>query len=320
MALKYGLIDIGSNTMRAVVYQINPDNSFKIVVNEKEFAEILSYIEDGVLTQEGIMRLCSVLKRMKSMCDSTECDGFSCFATASLRSISNQTQVLVDVKKATGIDIRLLSGCEEAYYDYIGLQSCISDEQAVGFDLGGGSAQVFYYDDYGLVTSTSQEIGALAMYNKFVKGLFPNSKQRAKITKYVQEQLEGTIDFSKKDFTRIYGMGGTARALAKVHKHILGRDGETRGYTMTLEEIEELDRAISMLGMDGIKILNRVIPERLVTFVPGLLVIKGIMNFVGAKELSIVVNGVRDGYVIENGILRGSGIDDFRDEQESLCK
>ena len=53
MTVKYGLIDIGSNTMRAVVYQIDPDNSFRALVNEKEFAEILSYIEDGVLTAEG---------------------------------------------------------------------------------------------------------------------------------------------------------------------------------------------------------------------------------------------------------------------------
>ena len=50
--MKYGLIDIGSNTMRAVVYQIEADNSFRALVNEKEFAEILSYIEDGVLTAE----------------------------------------------------------------------------------------------------------------------------------------------------------------------------------------------------------------------------------------------------------------------------
>ena len=318
--MKYGLIDIGSNTMRAVVYQIDPDNSFRALVNEKEFAEILSYIEDGVLTAEGISRLCSVLGRMKTMCDETGCDGFSCFATASLRSIGNQNQVLSEVKKATGIDIRLLSGCEEAYYDYIGLQSCIKDDKAAGFDLGGGSAQVFYYDDYGLVSSTSKEIGALAMYNKFVKGLFPNSKQRAKIAKYVAAELEGTMNIAEKGFRRIYGMGGTARALTKVHRHILGKDGETMGYTMTMDEIEELDRMISMLGMDGIKILNRVIPERLVTFIPGLIVIKSIMNLVGATELTVVSHGVREGYMIENGILRGSGIDEFRDEQQSLCK
>ena len=171
-----------------------------------------------------------------------------------------------------------------------------------------------------MVSSTSKEIGALAMYNKFVKGLFPNSKQRAKITKYANAELDGTMEIAKKGFKRIYGMGGTARALAKVHKHILGKDGETMGYTMTIDEIEELDRAISMLGMDGIKILNRVIPERLVTFIPGLIVIKSIMNFVGATELVVVGYGVREGYMIENGILRGSGIDEFRDEQQSLCK
>lgn len=318
--MKYGVIDIGSNTMRCVVYQIESDNSFHALVNEKEFAEILSYVEDGVLTAEGIHRLCSVLSRMKSMIDETHCEHFSCFATASLRNINNQVQVLQTVKRTTGLDIRLLSGCEEAYYDYMGLQSCIKDDKALGFDLGGGSAQVFYYDDYGIVTSTSKELGALAMYNKFVKGLFPNSKQRAKIANFVSAQLEGSVDLSGKDTKRIYGMGGTARALAKVHRHILGRDGETMGYTLTLDEIEELDRAIGMLGMDGIKILNRVIPERLVTFIPGLIVIKSIMSFVGAQELVIVRHGVREGYMIENAIGRGSGINEFREKQQSLCK
>ena len=128
------------------------------------------------------------------------------------------------------------------------------------------------------------------------------------------------MNIAEKGFRRVYGMGGTARALTKVHRHILGKDGETMGYTMTMDEIEELDRMISMLGMDGIKILNRVIPERLVTFIPGLIVIKSIMNFVGATELTVVSHGVREGYMIENGILRGSGIDEFRDEQQSLCK
>ncbi len=318
--MKYGVIDIGSNTMRCVVYQLEPDNSFHPVVNEKDFAEILSYVEDGVLTPEGIHRLCSVLSRMKGVIEETQCEHYSCFATASLRNINNQIQVLQEVKKATGIDIRLLSGCEEAYYDYMGLKDCIDEEKAIGFDLGGGSAQVFCYDDTGLLSGTSKELGALAMYNKFVKGLFPNSKQRAKIAKYATEQLEGSVDFGDMNRTRLYGMGGTARALAKVHRHILGRDGETMGYTLTLAEIEELDRTIGMLGMDGIKILNRVIPERLVTFIPGLIVIKTIMNFVGAEELVIVRHGVREGYMIENAILRGSGIDEFRDKQQSLCK
>ena len=77
---------------------------------------------------------------------------------------------------------------------------------------------------------------------------------------------------------------------------------------------------LGLPDMDGIKILNRVIPERLVTFIPGLIVIKSIMNFVGATELTVVSHGVREGYMIENGILRGSGIDEFRDEQQSLCK
>lgn len=306
--------------MRAVAFEVYADNSFHEVVNEKEFAEILSFIEDDVLTEGGIRQLCSVLKHMKRLLVETQCDDYSCFATASLRNIQNQRQVLEIVERETGLHIRLLSGCEEAYYDYIGLQSCISDAEAVGFDLGGGSAQIFCFDDYGLIASTSQEIGTLAMYNKHVKGLFPNSKQRAKIIKNVEKKLEDTIDFSKRNYRHIYGMGGTARALAKVHRHFVGHDGGTHGYSVTLEELEEFESAIMALGLGGIKILNRLIPERLVTFIPGLIIIKTIMRFVGADELIIVSHGVREGYLIENAILKGRGFDEYQENGQSLCQ
>ena len=318
--MRYGIIDIGSNTMRAVAFEVYEDNGFHEVVNEKEFAEILSFVEDDVLTEGGVRQLCTVLKHMKRLLIETQCDEYSCFATASLRDIKNQSYVLETVEKEVGIRIRLLEGCEEAYYDYIGLQSCVSDAEAVGFDLGGGSAQVFSFDDYGIIASTSQEIGTLAMYNKHVKGLFPNSKQRAKIVKNVEKKLEGTMDFSKISHRYIYGMGGTARAVAKVHRHFIGSDGSTHGYSVTIEELEEFETAIMALGLGGIKILNRLIPERLVTFMPGLIIIKTIMRIVGANELIVVGHGVREGYLIENAIHRGRGFDEYQENGQSLCQ
>lgn len=159
--------------MRAVVYQIDPDNSFRALVNEKEFAEILSYIEDGVLTAEGISRLCSVLGRMKTMCDETGCDGFSALRRRRCAASVTRIRCSRRSRRRQGSTSGCFLAGEEAYYDYIGLQSCIKDDKAAGFDLGGGSAQVFYYDDYGLVSSTSKEIGALAMYNQIRQGALP---------------------------------------------------------------------------------------------------------------------------------------------------
>ncbi|MFP5526979.1 hypothetical protein ACLGL1_00670 [Peptococcus simiae] len=316
--MKYAVIDIGSNTMRAVIYEVISDD-FEVVINEKNFAELISYIEDNLLTEAGISRLCRILKKMRVLCDETNTQDILCFATASLRYIDNQKEVLERVKKETGISIQLLDGCDESYYDFIGLRAAIGEPEAIGFDLGGGSAQLFYYRDSRLVKSMSEPIGTLAMYNQYVKGLFPNSKERNKIRKRVNKSLENAGDFKSFKQKRLYGMGGTARALAKVHRHLVGND-RAIDYKLSLGDIMEVDHTLSDLGLSGIKILNRILPERLVTFLPGLLIIEELMRHVGADELVIIGYGVREGYLIENAINKGRGIDEFRDSDIIICQ
>lgn len=317
--MKYGVIDIGSNTMRTVVFQVEGEDH-KVLVNEKEFAEILSFVEDNALTREGIERLCMILDRMHQLCQEIQCETISAFATASLRGLSNQKYVVDEVYDRVGLKIDLLDGCEEAYYDYIGLKNSIPAKTACGFDLGGGSGQVFYYEDDHLQHCNSYPIGTLAMYNKFVKGLFPTSKERNKISNFVLKQLSVGSERKGCNYETLYGMGGTARALAKVHKSLLGRDNKIQGYLISLDELLEIDNMLQGLGLGGIKLLNRIIPERLVTFYPGLITISQLMQHTGAKDLVIVRNGVREGYVIENAINEGRGMNEFRDSKETICQ
>lgn len=316
--MKYAVIDIGSNTMRIVIYEVINDD-FEIVISEKEFAELISYIEDNLLTEAGISRLVRIMKKMRVLCEETHTEDILCFATASLRYIDNQKEVLERVQKEAGIRIQLLDGCDESYYDFIGLRSAIGESEAVGFDLGGGSAQLFYYKDNRLTKSMSEPIGTLAMYNRYVKGLFPNSKERNKISRRVNKSLKEAGDFKQFKQDTLYGMGGTARALAKVHRHLVGNDRAV-DYRLTLADVLEVDRTLSDLGLSGIKILNRILPERLVTFLPGILIIEELMRHVGAENLVIIGYGVREGYLIENAINKGRGINEFRDSDIVICK
>lgn len=318
--MKYGIIDIGSNTIRCVVFDLFPDNRYEVVMNEREFAEILSFVEQGELSSAGITRLRHIIKKMKRLCDGVGCKEVFAFATASLRGARNREQVVKDIKNQTGVAINLLEGCDEVYYDYLALQMGANVPSACGFDLGGGSCQLFSYDDFGIQRSTSQGIGCLAMYNRYVKGLFPTTKQRSKIINCVMDALGNNIDLSGTRFDYIYGMGGTVRALSKVHRNMLGIDGETQGYHMTLAEIESLDQTITGLGTQGIWMLNRLIPERLVTFMPGLIIIETLMRFVGVEDLVVVKNGVREGYLIEHALHKGRDINEFRNTKQPLCQ
>lgn len=312
--MKYAVIDIGSNTMRIVIYDVI-EGKFSVVLNERSFAELLSYIEDDALSDEGIHRLCSILKNMKILSKETNCEEVFCFATASLRYIENQKAVVDAVKRETGINIRLLSGCEESFYDFVALKAAIQEDEALGFDLGGGSGQIIYYKDNKLIKSFSERIGTLDIYNKHVKGLFPNSKERGKIIKQVNKKMSSCGDFQVCDNKRIYGMGGTARALARVHRHLVGSDERIANYKMTIEDIEEVDSTLTGLGLSGIKLLSRILPERLITFMPGLLTIKEIMRYTNTTDLTVINYGVREGYLIDQAVNKGRGFDEFRNSQ-----
>lgn len=317
--MRCGLIDIGSNTIRAVIYDVG-ETTYQEVLNEKEYAEIISYVEDDELTAEGIEKLVATLDHMQNLCQMLHCQETHFFATSSLRNITNKEAVVREVEAETGISIELLSGCAEAYYDYVGLREAIKVDEALGFDLGGGSGQVFYYQNNELVKSASYSIGCLRLYNSCVSGVFPNAKERSAIEKMVRGHLKETGAFSEKRQEIIYGMGGTARACMKLHKKLLGVDKTGDNYMLSLEDLKELDEVVTSMGLGGIKILNRIMPERLCTIIPGLIAIRTIMKHTGAKKLCIVKQGVREGYLLANVIRRKEGTSDEQRTYQYLCQ
>lgn len=317
--MRCGIIDIGSNTIRAVIYDVGVTN-YQEVLNEKSYAEIISYTENGNLSQEGVDKLIDTLAYFENLCQLLDCEEIFYFATSSLRNIHNQTAVLSAVEKSLGIKIEVISGCAEAYFDYIGLKDSIKLTEALGFDLGGGSGQIFYYKDDVLRKSVSHPIGCLRLYNSCVSGVFPNTKERNAIEKTVKNYLKDDGAFSLEKPDIIYGMGGTARALMKLHRKLLGVDKGSDNYILSLTDLYQLEETITDLGLNGLKILNRIIPERLCTIIPGLIIIKVIMKHIGVKKLCIIHQGIREGYLLENVINRKEDQHNEHRKQQYLCQ
>ena len=80
-ALRCGIIDVGSNTIRAAVYAVQ-SGSYELLADHRDFSNLLTFVEDGQLSDEGAERLCRVLREMKSFCGEWSCTRIDCFATA----------------------------------------------------------------------------------------------------------------------------------------------------------------------------------------------------------------------------------------------
>ena len=141
----YSVIDIGSNTIRLVVYRVDSEG-ITAILNNKYTAGLAAYIgKDGALSDEGIERLVDVMGKFRDAVELLPgCEVFP-FATASLRNVTNREEILRRVKEATGFDIRVLSGYEEAMLDYHGAVRSMPGEEGLLVDVGGGSTELVFF-------------------------------------------------------------------------------------------------------------------------------------------------------------------------------
>lgn len=295
---RYGVIDIGSNTIRTIVYEKN-EKKLKQLLNDREFSSIISYKENGVLKQDGMERLYKTVRRMADLCRLLECREIFCFATASLRSIKNTDEVLALMKK-TEVDVRILTGEEEAQYDFEGLMLAVPDKKGIGLDLGGGSCQIFEFDRRELSFAKSFPIGSLAMNNLFVRGIVPTEEESEGIRRFVSERLKEAPELLLCEMEKVFAMGGTARAAAKLHRAYYKKETSMNGYELSVEELEALYEFVHKLESEGLRMVERVIPERMGTIIPGMVVLITVCRYLGVKNIQIVKNGVREGYLWKN--------------------
>lgn len=297
--LYYAVIDLGSNTVRLVVYSIK-NNKFSRVIDEKSALGILNYIEDDFLTEDGILELIQVLSNMYKSITLMQCEHYWCFATASLRNTRNLKEVVARVLDATHVHILPISGADEAFYDFISLKSMITSPDFVGCDLGGGSLQIISCKNQKLADFTSLPLGSLRMYRNYIHDFFPTPQEVQAMTDYIHSCLEPYPFITTHHQKSLYVMGGTARAVVKLYRALTHTKKAIHGYTLSLSELDTLKNIIEKLGLDGIKIINQILSDRTFTVIPGLIVIYTLAQKMNVENIIVAKASVREGFLIKH--------------------
>lgn len=135
---KYAIIDIGSNTMRLVIYQRDKSRRLKEIENVKISARLRNYLTDeSILNDEGITVLVSSLLSFQEVTRHHDLKDVKCAATATVRQAVNKNDVLGIVKEKTDFTIRILSEYEEAYYGFLAAVNSTQIRSGITIDIGG---------------------------------------------------------------------------------------------------------------------------------------------------------------------------------------
>ena len=195
--------------------------------------------------------------------------------------------------------MEIISGEEEAYYDFLGLSQSTKEKSGIGLDLGGGSIQIFNFDDGKIIKSVSLPLGGLEMRNKFVKMMYPTLDEIKNIKEFVKEEIEKSGIFDGIEYKAVHLMGGTARACAKIHRYINNSNKKINKYEMSVEDMNNMTDRFMDPRVSDIDILESIVPDRMNNIIPSIVVLNTVCSMSGADDIVILKKGVRDGYIYD---------------------
>lgn len=296
--MKYGVIDIGSNTIRLVVYRII-DGRIEHLLNKKVFARAVTYKKNGRMLIDGVKVIIDALMKLKELASHHDLSYLWCFATASLRKISNTNDVLASIREGTGLHVTIISGDREADLGVRGLDYAFELRNAVSIDLGGGSCEVGLIRNGELLERTSMDIGSVSMTKEYVSGIFPRKKEIERIKKAVDMHIDKIEWLKNPRADAAYALGGSARAMCNIHKVQHKSIQDIHGYRIFTDDILPMYMKLIEHGLDGIRIANQHCPGRIFTLIPGMIILKRILIKALIPVIRLSRFGVREGYLLE---------------------
>lgn len=301
-SMKCGVVDVGSNTIRLSIYQCEGE-TIRLLLNKKEMAGLAGYIQDGVLSDSGILVACRVLSSFRALLNNFDIADLYVFGTASLRNIVNTEEALDSIQAVTGLKVEVLTGTEEADLSFLGASSGGAAQSGLLADIGGGSTELVAYKDGAVTSGCSLPVGSLSLYSKFVDGLFPTTTERRAIRNCVESELDKakTAGVRCKHLT---GVGGTIRAAAKLCNDISGADPDNR--IIPAGEVRNLYKNLKKGDKDTLRQILRSTPDRVHTILPGLIILNTVLKTYGVETVSVSTRGVREGYLLDRVIAHPS--------------
>ncbi len=165
------VIDIGSNSVRLVVYEDRTRSSAP-VFNEKTLCGLGREVQStGLLAADAVEKALASLKRFKALCKVMKVGDVYAIATAACRDASNGPDFIAKAERICGAPIEILSGAREAKLSALGVSSGVYKPDGIVGDLGGGSLELIDIRGHRIRQGLTLPLGGLALQDASQKSL-----------------------------------------------------------------------------------------------------------------------------------------------------
>jgi exopolyphosphatase/guanosine-5'-triphosphate,3'-diphosphate pyrophosphatase len=287
----YGIVDIGSNSVRLVVYDElgrAPLPRF----NEKSMCRLGDGLaETGAIAAENFRRTVEAVRRFRAIADAMGVARLDATATEAVRRATNGPDLVAAIAEQSGLEVRVLTGAEEAHFAAQGVISGLFRPVGLVADMGGGSLEVAEaLDDRVGDRWVSLPLGALPVQSMLRAGA---AEAKRRIDGLLGEGLPPVLTEPV-----LYAVGGGFRALAKVHMAAV--DAPVRvvhGYAVAADPLRAFARKLWRMAPEKLAGLPGVASRRVPTLPSAAIVLDRVVRHLGPERVVFSALGLREGWL-----------------------
>lgn len=303
-------IDIGTNTLRLLVAEIN-DTAFRELYSDRKITRLGRNLERaGSLSRDAEERSLAVLAEFAGKARRYSAFRTAAAGTSALRKAANAGEFVREARQRAGIDITIIRGEEEARLTLLGVGRVLGEPGKPGgrgpgsmlvIDIGGGSTEAIVTRPDSSPTMQSLHLGAVYLTERFLKHDPPSGEELDMLHQAVREELVKMDESVRSPRPGVCaGTAGTITTLAAMDQGLAEYDPDKiNHYVLTREAVGRIIRRLSVSTLEQRRAVAGLEPGREDIILAGAVVAREIMERYDYAELLVSDWGLREGIVID---------------------
>ena len=291
------VIDIGSNSGRVVVYQVDRAGHLRILASARAPLRLVRDAgTDHVLGEPAIERTLNALEDFLAVASGSGARRTLAVATSAVRDAVDGPRLISRARRELRLTLETIDGEEEARFGLLGAVYGLPVRHGWVFDLGGGSLQISRFRNRRRVRSASLRLGALRLSERFLVNDPPRPGEVRRLKEHVHGKLRKLGLGALEPDEDLVGTGGTVRNLAKIDRRGLAYPIERlHGYTLSRARVHESATFLTEQHLERREAVPGLSDERADSIVGGAVAIEALVEALDASQILVSGQGVREG-------------------------
>ena len=294
-------LDVGSNTARMLIAQ-TADN---ILTDRRYYRQVTrlagDFHPDTGLAQASMERTLRALEEFAAILSKYPVENIAAVGTAALRNAPNSRVFLEELKKRTGLDLKIIDGEEEARLSCRGILSVLKPQpaRAILFDIGGGSTEIVLWQDGHICLQKSFPLGAVRLFEDY-----PATTQYQELIRQGLASLlaePGWVKWKQDNSPiELVGTAGTVTTLAALKLKMTRYVGEqVNNLILTRSWLEDTHAELLDLTIEQRLSLPGMEEGRADIIIPGLQIVHALLDLAQSRALRVADAGILEGLLLE---------------------